>query len=211
MQAFRSVTSIPVPLLRDNIDTDIIIPARYLKTVSRKGLGEGAFHSLRFREDGTPDPACPFNQERFRASAILVAGDNFGCGSSREHAAWALADLGIRAVIAESFADIFDSNAFKNGILTVALARAAIERIAAEGEAGREIEVSLEDRRVRLSDGTAYAFEIDPFRRRCLLEGLDEVALTLARHGEAIADFEAGQRERAPWLWETPTTALARD
>ncbi|RMF11932.1 MAG: 3-isopropylmalate dehydratase small subunit [Alphaproteobacteria bacterium] len=208
MQAFTNVTAIPIPLVRDNIDTDIIIPARYLKTVSRKGLGEGAFYTLRHRDDGIPDPASPFNQARFKDSAILVAGDNFGCGSSREHAAWALVDLGIRVVIAESFADIFDSNAFKNGILTVTLPRPAISRIAAEGEAGRAVEVSLEECRVRLADGTTYGFEIDPFRRRCLLEGLDEVALTLAEHGEAIAAFEAEQRERAPWLWETPTNAL---
>ncbi len=208
MERFQTVRSIPIPLVRDNIDTDIIIPARYLKTVSRKGLGEGAFHSLRHRSDGTPDPASPFHQARFRDSTILVSGDNFGCGSSREHAAWAIADLGIRVIIAESFADIFDSNAFKNGILTVSLPRAAIERMAAEGEGGREVEVSLEDCRVGLADGTTYRFEIDPFRRRCLLEGLDEVALTLTGHGEAIAAFEAAQRDAAPWLWETPTTAL---
>ena len=206
MEPFRKLTSIPIPLLRDNIDTDIIMPARYLKAVTRKGLGKGAFENWRLKPDGTPDPDFPLNQPRYEGARILVAGRNFGCGSSREHAVWGLVDLGIRAVIAESFADIFASNAFKNGLLTVALARPALERIAAEGEAGRPVTVDLEAQKVALADGTVFAFTLDPFRRRCLLEGLDEIGLTLQDYAEAIRAFEARQREEAPWLWATPTT-----
>ncbi len=209
MEPFRRVTAIPVPLLRDNIDTDIIMPARYLKTVTRAGLGKHAFESWRKRPDGSPDPACPLNDTRYRNTTILVAGRNFGCGSSREHAVWGLVDLGIRAVIAESFADIFASNAAKNGLLTVALPRPDLTRIAAEGEAGRAVTVDLEACCVVLTDGTKIAFTVDPFRRRCLLEGLDEVALTLTRHADAIRAFEERQRAAAPWLWETPTTGIA--
>ncbi|RMF74000.1 MAG: 3-isopropylmalate dehydratase small subunit, partial [Alphaproteobacteria bacterium] len=186
MQPFHRVTSIPIPLLRDNIDTDIIMPARHLKTVTRSGLGRHVFENWRTHPDGSPDPAFPLNDSRYANATILVAGRNFGCGSSREHAVWGLVDFGIRAVIAESFADIFASNAVKNGLLTVELPRAALTRIAAEGEAGRAVTVDLEACCVTLADGQAYSFAIDPFRRRCLLEGLDEVALTLARHAEAI-------------------------
>lgn len=209
MEPFRRVTAVPIPLLRDNIDTDIIMPARYLKTVTRAGLGRHAFESWRLGPDGAPDPACPLNDPRYRDSAILVAGRNFGCGSSREHAVWGLVDLGIRVVIAESFADIFASNAVRNGLLTVELGRPDLARVAAEGEAGRAVTVDLEACRILLADGTRIAFAVDPFRRRCLLEGLDEVALTLTQHADAIRAFEARQRAAAPWLWETPTTGIA--
>ncbi len=209
MKPFRRVTSIPIPVLRDNIDTDIIMPARYLKTVTRAGLGKHAFENWRRRPDGSPDPAFALNDPRYEDAAILVAGRNFGCGSSREHAVWGLVDLGIRVVIAESFADIFASNAVKNGLLTVELPRSDLRRIAAEGEAGRMTTVDLETCRIVLADGAQIAFTVDPFRRRCLLEGLDEVTLTLTRHAEAIRAFEARQRAAAPWLWETPTTRIA--
>ncbi len=209
MEPFRRVTSIPIPLLRDNIDTDIIMPARYLKTVTRSGLGQHIFENWRKRPDGSLDPAFPLNDPRYQGAAILVAGRNFGCGSSREHAVWGLVDRGIRVVIAESFADIFASNAVKNGLLTVELARADLDRIAATGEAGRTVTVDLEACCILLADGVRIAFSVDPFRRRCLLEGLDEVTLTLARHADAIRTFEEHQRAAAPWLWETPTTRIA--
>ncbi len=199
MDPFTRLVSVPTPLMRDNVDTDLIIPAAYLKTVTRKGLGAGAFESLRRRADGSPDPDCVFNQARYAGSQILVSGRNFGCGSSREHAAWALGDLGYRCVIAESFADIFASNAFKNGILTVALGTDDLARVAAEADAGRAVSVDLRDETVTIADGTVLRFTLDPFRRHCLLEGLDEVALTLGEHADAIAAFEALQRQRMPW------------
>ena len=199
MDPFTRLVSVPTPLMRDNVDTDLIIPAAYLKTVTRKGLGAGAFETLRRRPDGSPDPDCVFNQPRYAGSQILVSGRNFGCGSSREHAAWALGDLGYRCVIAASFADIFASNAFKNGILTVALGTDDLARVAAEAHAGRAVSVDLEDETVTIADGTVLRFALDPFRRHCLLEGLDEVSLTLGEHAEAIAAFEARQRQRMPW------------
>ncbi len=199
MEPFTTLVSVPTPLLRDNVDTDLIIPAPWLKTVTRKGLGAGAFETLRQRPDGSPDPTSVFNQERYAGSQILVSGKNFGCGSSREHAAWALADLGYRCVIAQSFADIFASNAFKNGILTVALEADDLARIAAEAEAGRTVRVDLQDETVTIGDGTVLRFSLDPFRRHCLLNGLDEVSLTLAEHDDAITAFEAAQRRRMPW------------
>lgn len=200
MQAFTRLNARALPLPRDNIDTDIIIPARFLKSVSRKGMGEGAFWTLRFREDGTADPDSVFAKPRFSGAEILVAGENFGCGSSREHAAWALADLGIRCVIAAGFADIFASNAFKNGILTVTLDRAALAAVLREAEQARALDIDLDAQQVRLADGSCFDFEIDPFRKQCLLGGLDEVALTLAGHSAAIDAFEARRRAQMPWL-----------
>ncbi|GAB4573401.1 MAG: 3-isopropylmalate dehydratase small subunit [Rhodothalassiaceae bacterium] len=200
MKAFRRLRSIPTPFPRDNIDTDIIIPAEYLKTVSREGLGKGAFETIRRRADGTLRKDQPFDDPRWRGSEILAVGANFGCGSSREHAAWALADLGYRVVIGESFADIFASNAFKNGILTVTLAKEEMQAVIEAGTALDEIEVDLEAGEIRLADGRTFAFETDPFRRRCLLEGLDEVGLTLSRHAAAIDAYETKRCRSAPWM-----------
>ncbi|MFQ5348086.1 MAG: 3-isopropylmalate dehydratase small subunit [Rhodothalassiaceae bacterium] len=199
MEPFTTLVSVPTPLLRDNVDTDLIIPAAWLKTVSRKGLGAGAFESLRKRPDGSPDPDCVFNRPQYRGSQILVSGRNFGCGSSREHAAWALADLGYRCVIAESFADIFASNAFKNGILTITLAADDLARVAADAEAVRPVRIDLAAQTVTTADGTAIAFALDAFRRHCLLSGLDEVSLTLEKHAAAIAAYEEAARQRMPW------------
>jgi len=201
MDPFTTLSSIPTPLLRDDVDTDLIIPAEYLKTVSRLGLSEGLFATLRFDETGAGRRGSVFSEARYRGSRILLAGKNFGCGSSREHAVWALSDYGYRAIIAESFADIFASNAFKNGILTVALDGEVIRALAGEGEAGREITVDLERQQVHTAGGTLHPFAIDPFRKRCLLEGLDEVALTLAEHGNAIDVYEARQKNERPWLF----------
>jgi len=201
MEPFTEVTSLPTPLLRDHVDTDLIIPSQYLKTVSRTGLGAGLFAALRFDDSGAERCDSVFNQPRYRGAQILLAGENFGCGSSREHAVWALRDFGFRVVIAESFADIFASNAFKNGVLTVALAADAVGALARDGEAGRAITVDLPDQQVIAGDGSVFPFAIDSFRKRCLLDGLDEVALTLSQHGEAIAAYEAGQRSQRPWLF----------
>ncbi len=201
MNAFRRLQSIPTPFCHDNIDTDAIIPAAYLKTVSREGLGEGLFANLRYRDDKTPDPQCVFNEPRFESSRILISGDNFGCGSSREHAAWALVDRGYICVIAESFADIFASNAFKNGILTIALPKDQVTRLAAEGEAGRSLVVDLQEMTVGLEDGTVFTFDLDDFRRTCLLNGLDEVGLTIKHHAKAISAFEERQKLEQPWLY----------
>lgn len=182
MTPLISIESRAYPLGLNNVDTDLIIPARHLKTVRRAGLGRHAFETLRAQ------PRNIFDDPRFEGSAILVAGDNFGCGSSREHAAWALADMGVRAVIALSFADIFASNAFKNGIATVALAPREAERVL-ELASDHVLKVDLRTMTVSAPTGDTFPFALDPFRRRCLMEGLDEIALTLASE-PAIRAYE---------------------
>jgi 3-isopropylmalate/(R)-2-methylmalate dehydratase small subunit len=183
MKAANRIHGRAYPLGRPNIDTDVNIPATHLKTITRAGLGRHAFETIR------ADPGNVFDDPRFAGASILIAGDNFGCGSSREHAAWALDDLGIRAVIAPSFADIFASNAFKNGIVTAALPQAAIDRLM-EIAAEQPITVDLESMTVTTPFQDRFAFTLDPFRRRCLMEGLDEIALTLASDA-AITAYEA--------------------
>lgn len=200
MEALREVEGRAIPFGRKNVDTDLIIPARWLKTISREGLGEGAFESIR-----SSDPDNIFDQPQYSGAPILVAGDNFGCGSSREHAAWALLDMGIRAVIAPSFSDIFAGNAFKNGILTVALPQAAIDRLL-EVAATDPISIDLEAQSVTTPFQDRYSFEIDAFRKECLLQGLDEVGLTLARDA-AITDYETRLAKSRPWLARGTTLA----
>jgi 3-isopropylmalate/(R)-2-methylmalate dehydratase small subunit len=192
MEPVKEVEGRAYPLGMKNVDTDIIIPAHWLKTVTREGLGRGAFEALR------KDPANVFDREDIKGAPIIVAGDNFGCGSSREHAAWALLDLGIEAVIAPSFSDIFSGNAFKNGILTVALPQEAIDRLMEVAETD-PITIDLEAQTVTTPFQDRFSFEIDPFRKYCLLNGLDEVALTLERN-DAIAAYEARQAQDMPWL-----------
>jgi 3-isopropylmalate/(R)-2-methylmalate dehydratase small subunit len=192
MAPVREVEGRAIPLAASNIDTDVIIPAHWLKTVTREGLGRGAFESLR------ADPGNPFDAPEFAGAPILIAGDNFGCGSSREHAAWALLDLGIRAVIAPSFSDIFSGNAFKNGILTVVLPREQVARLL-EVARTDPIAIDLESQTVTTSFQDRFAFEIDPFRKRCLMEALDEIGLTLARD-PAIVKYERRQAADMPWL-----------
>lgn len=182
-----------IPLGLKNVDTDIIIPAKWLKTISREGLVHGAFESIR------AEPGNVFDDPAYAGANLLIAGDNFGCGSSREHAAWALGELGIRAVIAPSFSDIFSGNAVKNGILPVVLPQAAIDRLMEVAREGQEITVDLESQTVTTPYQERFPFEIDPFRRHCLLNGLDEVGLTMAR-GEAIGGFEAQRSAAQPWL-----------
>ena len=174
-----------------NIDTDVIIPAHWLKTISRSGLGKGAFETIR------ADPDNLFDSDDYKGSPILIAGDNFGCGSSREHAAWALADMGITAVIAPSFSDIFSGNAFKNGILTVVLPQEAVDRLM-EGAKTDSIHIDLDSQTVTTPFQDRFEFDIDPFRKHCLLNGLDEVGLTLAMN-DKISAYE--NRATAAWPW----------
>lgn len=202
MEKFLTLTAVAVPLPMINVDTDIIIPARALKTVTRDGLGEMAFHALRFDGDGNLREDCVLNQARYRNAGVLIAGANFGCGSSREHAAWALADMGIRCVIAPSFADIFASNCVKNGILCVTLPQAAVDalvQLAGEGNtAGGDFTVDLVQQQIRTPDGGVVAFAIDPAKRETLLAGLDDIGVTLQR----VAEIDAFERRRAgqePW------------
>ena len=175
-----------------NVDTDVIIPAHWLKTVTRNGLGRGAFETVRAQ------PGNLFDDPRYVGSPILIAGDNFGCGSSREHAAWALADMGVRAVIAPSFSDIFSGNAVKNGIVPVVLPQATIDRLI-EVARDRPVTVDLETMTVTTPFQDRFPFDLDPFRRRCLMEGLDEIALTLARD-TAISNFEGAVARHRPWI-----------
>ena len=192
MQALREVEGRAIPLGLKNVDTDVIIPAHWLKTITRDGLGRGACETLR------KDPANLFDSAEFKGSPILIAGDNFGCGSSREHAAWALLDLGITAVIAPSFSDIFSGNAFKNGILTVVLPQEAIDRLLEVAQTD-PIHIDLDAQTVTTPFQDRFEFEIDPFRKHCLLNGLDEVGLTLARD-TAISTYENKSRAELPWL-----------
>lgn len=193
MDPLKDVHGRAIPFGRKNIDTDVIVPSRWLKTISREGLGEGAFETIR-----SADPDNVFDSAEFSGSPILIAGDNFGCGSSREHAAWALLDLGIRAVIAPSFSDIFSGNAFKNGILTVALPQEDVDRLLEVAQTD-PITIDLEAQSVTTPFQDRFSFEIDPFRKECLLKGLDEVGLTLARDA-AISDYEARIANSRPWL-----------
>jgi 3-isopropylmalate/(R)-2-methylmalate dehydratase small subunit len=192
MKAFTTLTGIAVPFGQKNVDTDVIMPSRFLKTVTRTGLGKGAFSALR------EDPANIFDTPRNSGAPILIAGDNFGCGSSREHAPWALADMGFRVVIAPSFADIFSGNAFKNGMLLVALPQAQVDRLM-EIAGEHEIGVDLENQVVTTPFQDRFAFEIDPFRKHCLLNGLDEIGLTTQMSGD-IGGYEARLAAEKPWI-----------
>jgi len=192
MKAVTQVSGGAYPWGAKNVDTDVIIPAHWLKTITREGLGRGAFETVR------AEPGNIFDDPRYAGAPILIAGDNFGCGSSREHAAWALADMGITAVIAPSFSDIFSGNAFKNGIVTVVLPQDAIDRLI-EVAQDQPITVDLETMTVTTPFQDRFTFEMDPFRRQCLMEGLDEIGLTLARD-TAISKFEAMLHQERPWI-----------
>jgi 3-isopropylmalate/(R)-2-methylmalate dehydratase small subunit len=192
MTPLNQVAGRAIPLGLKNVDTDVIIPAHWLKTVSREGMGRGAFESLR------ADPENLFDRPEYKGAPILIAGDNFGCGSSREHAAWALGDLGIRVVIAPSYSDIFSGNAVKNGILPVVLPQAAIDRLL-EVAATDPIHVDLEHQSVTTQFQDRFTFEIDPFRKMCLLEGLDEISLT-EKSAAAIAAYEQKLDAERPWM-----------
>lgn len=199
MQAFTKLTAIAAPLKMINVDTDMIIPKQFLRTIKRTGLGRNLFDEMRYDEQGREKPDFVLNREPYRHAQILVTGDNFGCGSSREHAPWALLDFGIRCVIAPSFADIFFNNCFKNGILPIALPQADVDRLMQAAEAGQEITVDLE-KQVISTDGTEdTSFDVDSFRRHCLLNGLDDIGLTLEKADE-IASYENRIKSEHPWL-----------
>ena len=192
MQAINQVDGRAIPFGRKNVDTDVIIPAHWLKTITREGLGRGAFEAVR------KEPGNVFEDPEFAGAPILIAGDNFGCGSSREHAAWALLDMGVTCVIAPSFSDIFSGNAFKNGILAVALPQDNIDRLLEVAKTD-PIHIDLEHQTVTTPFQDRFTFEIDPFRKHCLLNGLDEVGLTLAR-AEAISGYESRAKSELPFL-----------
>ncbi|HEX6112707.1 MAG TPA: 3-isopropylmalate dehydratase small subunit [Geminicoccaceae bacterium] len=203
MQPFTQLTGIAAPLPLVNVDTDKIIPARHLKTIKRTGLGIHLFETLRYRDDGSERPEFVLNREPYRRAEILIAGENFGCGSSREHAPWALLDFGIRAVIAPSFADIFFNNCFKNGILPIVLPQEQIEILQREASEADEptFTIDLESQEVRRPTGNqVFTFAVDPFRKHCLLNGLDDVGLTMQK-AKRIEDFEAAQKATQPWLF----------
>jgi 3-isopropylmalate/(R)-2-methylmalate dehydratase small subunit len=200
MDRFTTLTGIAAPMPLVNIDTDMIIPKQFLKTIQRSGLGKNLFDEMRYTQDGAEIPEFVLNQPAYRKAQIIVAGDNFGCGSSREHAPWALLDFGIRCVISTSFADIFFNNCFKNGILPVVLPQEAVDHLmddARKGENAR-ITVDLEAQTVTASDGKVFGFEVDPFKKHCLLNGLDDIGLTLEK-AAAIDTFEAKAATLRPW------------
>ncbi|WP_313137549.1 3-isopropylmalate dehydratase small subunit [Paracoccus jeotgali] len=201
MEKFDTLTAVAAPMPLVNIDTDMIIPKQFLKTIHRSGLGKNLFDEMRFDRDGNENPDFVLNQPAYRNAQIIVAGENFGCGSSREHAPWALLDFGIRCVISTSFADIFFNNCFKNGILPVVLpadAVAALMDDARNGENAR-LTVDLESQTVTGADGTAYHFDIDPHRKHCLLNGLDDIGQTLEK-ASAIDAFETTSSQSRPWV-----------
>jgi len=202
MQPFTTMTGLVAPLDRANVDTDQIIPKQFLKTIKRTGLREGLFYDWRKQKDGSQDPTFFLNQPRFQGATILLTRDNFGCGSSREHAPWALLDQGIRCIIASSFADIFYNNCFQNGMLPIVLKADKILAMMNDVLAtpGYQLTVDLGSQTVTTPDGTHSRFEIDPFRKDCLYRGLDSIGLTLQHEG-AIAAYESRRKAEAPWLF----------
>ncbi|WP_309082814.1 3-isopropylmalate dehydratase small subunit [Chelativorans sp.] len=200
MEKFTTLTGVAAPLPIVNVDTDMIIPKDYLKTIKRTGLGTGLFAEMRYNEDGSENPDFVLNKPAYRNAKILVAGDNFGCGSSREHAPWALLDFGIRCVISTSFADIFYNNCFKNGILPITVSPEDLEKLMDDAERGANatLTVDLEHQEIRGPDGGVISFEIDAFKRHCLLNGLDDIGLTLEK-APAIETFEQKYAGSRPW------------
>ncbi|MDP6688977.1 MAG: 3-isopropylmalate dehydratase small subunit [Alphaproteobacteria bacterium] len=202
MDKFTKVSGVAAPMRSINIDTDKIIPKQYLKTIQRAGLGKHLFAEMRYNEDGSEKEDFVLNKPAYREAQVLVAGDNFGCGSSREHAPWAIKDFGIRCVISTSFADIFYNNCFKNGILPIKVTPEQLELLFDDADRGANatLTVDLEKQEVTGPDGGVVNFEMDPFRKQCLLEGLDDIGLTLKRK-ERIDDYEAKQKAGQPWLY----------
>ncbi len=202
MEKFNQLNGVAAPLDMINVDTDQIIPKLHLRTIKRTGLGKVVFEELRFNTDGSEKPEFVLNREPYRNAKILVAGDNFGCGSSREHAPWALLDFGIRCIISTSFADIFYNNCFKNGILPIIVSKEELDALM--GDAGNtdnpELTIDLEAQTIRRPNGPIVSFTIDEFRRECLLEGLDDIGLTMQKVSK-IGEFEVEQRQSQPWLY----------
>ena len=200
MQKFTTLTGVAAPMPMINVDTDAIIPKQFLKTIKRTGLGKNLFHELRYDEQGNEKPDFVLNKPSYRKAQILVAGENFGCGSSREHAPWALMDFGIRCVISTSFADIFHNNCFQNGILPIKVSPEDLEKLMDDDNSGPNatISIDLEKQEIRGPDGGVITFDIDPFRKRCLLEGLDNIGLTM-QEDTKIGAFEKQASAARPW------------
>lgn len=201
MDKWENVSGVAAPMPLVNIDTDMIIPKQFLKTIKRSGLGVNLFDEMRYDMDGNEISDFVLNKPAYRNAEILVAGDNFGCGSSREHAPWALKDFGIKVVISTSFADIFFNNCFKNGILPIVLKPEEVNVLMNDAESGENarISVDLENQTVSATDGSEFSFEVDPFKKHCLIEGLDDIGLTMEK-ANSIDAYEAKQKENMPWL-----------
>ena len=200
MQKFTTLTGVAAPLNIMNVDTDMIIPKDYLKTIERTGLGKGLFSEMRYNDDGSENPDFVLNKPAYRNAKILVAGDNFGCGSSREHAPWALLDFGIRCVISTSFADIFYQNCFKNGILPITVSKEDLDKLMDDASRGANatMTVDLEAQEIQGPDGNVVKFDLDPFKKHCLLNGLDDIGLTMEK-APSIERFEKASAETRPW------------
>jgi 3-isopropylmalate/(R)-2-methylmalate dehydratase small subunit len=201
MQKFTELTGVAAPLPLINVDTDMIIPKQYLKTIARTGLGKGLFSEMRYNDDGSENPDFVLNKPAYRKAQILVAGENFGCGSSREHAPWALLDFGIRCIISTSFADIFYNNCFKNGVLPIVVTPEELEKLMDDASRGANatLSVDLASQEIRGPDGGVVHFDIDPFRKHCLMNGLDDIGLTLEK-APSIAAHEGRITESRPWV-----------
>ncbi|SET25247.1 3-isopropylmalate/(R)-2-methylmalate dehydratase small subunit [Marinobacter segnicrescens] len=213
MRAFKQHQGVVAPMDRSNVDTDMIIPKQFLKSIKRTGFGPNLFDELRYLDEGKPDqdcsnrplnPAFVLNQDRYRNASVLLARRNFGCGSSREHAPWALDDFGFRVIIAPSFADIFYNNCFKNGLLPIVLDEEVVEKLFQETyeNEGYQLSIDLEAKTVTTPSGESFSFDVDDFRRHCLLNGLDDIGVTL-EDADLIRDYENKRRETAPWLFNT--------
>jgi 3-isopropylmalate/(R)-2-methylmalate dehydratase small subunit len=211
MRPFTVHTGLVAPLDLANVDTDMIIPKQFLKSIKRTGFGKNLFDELRYEDEGQPDQDCStrplktdfvLNQSRYQGASVLLAGKNFGCGSSREHAPWALDDYGFRVVIAPSFADIFFNNCFKNGLLPIVLTEGQVEQLFTESESteGYSLNVDLAEQKVTTPSGAEFSFDVDAFRKHCLLNGLDDIGLTL-QHADTIRTFEEARKQKAPWLF----------
>jgi 3-isopropylmalate/(R)-2-methylmalate dehydratase small subunit len=200
MEKFTTLTAVAAPLNMINVDTDMIIPKDYLKTIERTGLGKGLFAEVRYNDDGSPNPDFVLNKPAYKTAKVIVAGDNFGCGSSREHAPWALADFGIRCVISTGFADIFFNNCFQNGILPIKVSPEDLEKLFDDADRGANatLTIDLEAQEIRGPDGGMIRFDIDPFRKHCLLNGLDDIGLTLEK-APAIDSYEKKVAQTRPW------------
>jgi 3-isopropylmalate/(R)-2-methylmalate dehydratase small subunit len=201
MQKFDKLTGVAAPLPILNVDTDMIIPKDYLKTIQRTGLGKGLFAEMRYRDDGSENPDFVLNRPAYRKAQIIVAGDNFGCGSSREHAPWALLDFGIRCVISTQFGDIFYNNCFKNGMLPIKVSKEDLDKLMDDAERGANatLSIDLEAQEIHGPDGGVVRFDIDPFRKRCLLEGLDDIGLTMKK-ADSIGAYEERTALSRPWV-----------
>jgi len=212
MKAFTRMSGLAAPMDRANVDTDMIIPKQFLKSIKRTGFGKNLFDELRYLDEGQPDQSCegrplnpefPLNRPRYQGATVLLTRENFGCGSSREHAPWALDDYGFRCIIAPSFAEIFYNNCFKNGLLPIVLDAQIVDRLFKEmyAQEGYQLTIDLEQQTVTTPSGESFEFEIDEFRKHCLLNGLDDIGLTL-EHEDAIKAYEKRRRQEAPWLFD---------